>query len=173
MDFLSFLVSKYQFSAHPKLHRSSLFASAFFCLLFLQAVSYASAGPLTIRGHLGFPRGKVTLPPNSTYRVELRDVSRMDGPSEHLHVYEGNADKAADGELLDFEIVVPDKEKLSKAPRSLALSAVVNVGWRQQEGRAKEWIRKGDYLSTVTQFLEIPEGDSIDNLVLHLVQYTR
>ncbi|KAL8455209.1 hypothetical protein Emag_000954 [Eimeria magna] len=154
------------------MRRSSIFASTCIALLCLQALAVA-AEPLTIRGHLAFPRGKVELPSNTTYRVELRDVSRTDGPSEQLHVFTGSADKARDGHLLDFEIVVQDKEKLSKVPRSLALSAVVNVGWKQEEGKPHEWIRKGDYLSTVTQFLEIPEGNLIDNLILHLVQYTR
>ncbi|KAL8273675.1 hypothetical protein Esti_002387 [Eimeria stiedai] len=148
---------------------SALFASTCVGLLCMQALAVAS-GPLTIRGHLQFPQRRVNLPPNSTYRVELRDVSRVGAPSKRHYVFVGSADKTAKGLPLDFQIVVPAKEELSQAPRTLALFAVVNVGWKQDDGEPNEWIRKGDFLSTVTHFIELPEGDSIDDFVLHLAQ---
>ncbi|KAL8430542.1 hypothetical protein Efla_000487 [Eimeria flavescens] len=137
----------------------------FFCL---QALS-ALAGPFTIRGHLEFPHEKVELPPNSTYTVELLDVARADAPSTMIARFIGDADKATQGQRLVFELVIPEKNQLTKAPRSLALFAVVHAG-SKEGGRH---VRRGDYLTTTTNFISIAESDSIEGVVIKLSQYKR
>lgn len=161
-------------SPSPKTHKMSRGLITIACVgLLCLGANMAAAEDTIIRGYIRFSSRNFVLPPNSTYRVELRDVSRMDAPSELLAAYSGSADRVNDGETLEFEVVLPEAERKHRRHHALALSAVVNAGWQWTE-RSQEWIREGDYLSGTMHLLKLPRGKHlIEDFVIEVKQYKR
>lgn len=135
----------------------------------------AAAEDTVIKGYLTFENGGVVeLPPDSTYRVELRDVSLMDAPSVLIATYVGRVDEDNTSDKpFDFEIVLPEEERVKRGdrPHTLALSAVVNAGWERTDN-SSVWIRQGDYLSDTIHFLDLKEGQFlIEDYSIKVRQY--